>query len=491
MSAAGPPQGAQHRSAQREGTPVSAARPPEGAPVSGDVVAAVRRWRHSAALRLALAFAGICLLTIATVLSVFYIRTVVLLDQRTVRQINTTVQQLQARYAQGGRTALVEAIEASLRDGEDSDRELLLLLDAQGQRLAGSTLFADPPPSGNQIEEQVLLRAGHPAPGYVTTRTLDDGSRLVVGHDRSEQLQMVELVAEAIKAATFLAVLLVVGGTYLFRDLLEQRIAALRETAAQVAKGRLTERVQPPDRHDEFALLEHDINRMLDRIQGLMQGVRHVSDTIAHNLRTPLTRALAHLHTTQHSRADHASLRAANAAAIGELEQLNTMFHKLLQIAEAEAGAQRQQFTSHDVRAIAADVVELYDAVAEDQGCALRLHGADSAHVLGDRDLLASAIANLIDNALKVCRATPGACVDVTVALHDTHVDLQVRDNGPGVPPEALARLGERFYRLDAARPGTGLGLASVRAIAQLHGAQLVFAHASPGLIARLSLPRA
>lgn len=448
-----------------------------------------RVWRHSAAFRLALAFAGMAMLTMVITLSVFYIRTVVLLEQRTLRQIASTTQQLEARFDQGGRAALVQAIEESLGDGQDSDRELLVLLDAEGRRIAGSTRFADPPASGSDIEEQTLLRSGHPSPGYLTTRKLPDGSRLVVGHDRSEQLQMAELVGDAIKAATFLALLLVVGGTYLFRDLLEQRIGALRKTAAQVAAGQLAERVQPSERDDEFALLEHDINRMLDRIEGLMQGVRHVSDTIAHNLRTPLTRALARLHEAQRAGSDAAALRAASAATIRELEQLNTVFHKLLQIAEAEAGAQRQQFTPLSLQAIAADVVELYAAVAEDQGCTLRLLGDGPAQVLGDRDLLASAIANLVDNALKYSAQTPDARVEVAVRARDDSVEITVCDNGPGVPAAALARLGQRFFRLDERLPGTGLGLASVGAIAQLHGASLTFEDAAPGLRARLKLP--
>lgn len=443
-------------------------------------------WRHSAAFRLALAFAGMSLLIIAIVLSVFYIRTVLLLEQRTLRQIATTTQQLEARFDQGGRAALVQAIEESLGDGEDSDREVLLLLDERGQRLAGSARFADPPPSGDDIEEQTLLRGGQPAPGYLTTRRLADGSRLVVGHDRSEQLHMASLVGDAIKAATFLALLLVLGGTWLFRDLLEQRIGAIRATAARVAAGRLAERVQPSPRDDEFALLEQDINRMLDRIEGLMAGVRHVSDTIAHNLRTPLTRALARLHEAQRADADPDTLRAASASAIAELQQLNTVFHKLLQIAEAEAGARRQQFVPQPLHTIVADVVELYTAVAEEQGCSLQLHADGAALVLGDRDLLASAVANLVDNALKYSTPTPGARVEVTLRSQAQTVELTVRDNGPGVPTALLGRLGQRFFRVDEQRPGTGLGLASVAAIAQLHGVPLAFEQADPGLRVRL-----
>lgn len=448
--------------------------------------AARRPLRHSAALRLALAFAGMSLLTIAIVLSVFYVRTVVLLEQRTMRQVAATSQQLQARYAQGGREALVQAIDERLGDGQDSDRELLLLLDADGRRLAGGTRFAEPAHSGDAVQEQTLLRAGMPAPGFVTTRVLEDGTRLVVGHDRSEQVEMAGIVGDAIRAATFLAVLLVVGGAYMFRDLLEQRIGALRDTAARVAAGSLAERVPPGAREDEFALLEHDINRMLDRIESLMRGVRHVSDTIAHNLRTPLTRALARLHEVQRAGSSEQALREAIDTTIAELQGLNVVFHKLLQIAEAEAGARRQQFTPQPLHAIASDVVELYAAVAEEQDCALELAAPAPTWVAGDRDLLASAIANLVDNALKFAHDTPAARVRVAVGADGAQTVVEVLDNGPGVPPASLARLGERFYRVQEDRPGTGLGLASVAAIAHLHGAELRLANAAPGLRAQL-----
>jgi signal transduction histidine kinase len=450
-------------------------------------------WRRSAAFRLALSFSVLTAATMSIVLSVFYLQTVVLLDQRANREIRAITQHLTSRFEQGGREALVAAIEQALSDGEDSDREMLLLLDANGERLAGSSRFDPPePPSGadpgdTTIHEQILRRSNQRAPGYVTTRPLADGTRLVVGRDRREQLQMAAIVGDAIRAAALMAFLMVVGGTYLFRDLLERRIGAIRDTAAQVAAGQFAKRVVASEDDDEFARLEQDINRMLDRIESLMAGVRHVSDSIAHNLRTPLTRVLAQLHEAQRPGTSAEQLQQVHATAIGELQDLNVVFHKLLQIAEAEAGARRQPFQPQPLHQIVDDVVELYDAVAEAQGATLLRTSCEAMHVPGDRDLMASAIANLLDNALKY--GGPGCTVRVGLRRQADVVVLSVQDDGPGVPAGGMPRLGERFMRLTPDKPGHGLGLASVRAIVALHGGRLHYADAAPGLMVQIEWP--
>lgn len=449
-------------------------------------------WHRSAAFRLALAFGGLTAATMTIVLSVFYLQTVVLLEQRASRTIRAMTLQLVTHFEQGGREALLAAIDAALGNGDGAPYDLLLLLDAKGQRIAGSSRF-DPPLDTNAadttVREQTLLRHNLAAPGYVMTQHLPDGTRLVVGQERRAQLQMATLVRDAIGAAALMALLMVIGGTYWFRDLLEQRIGAIRRTAAQVAAGQLAERVAASDDDDEFARLEQDINGMLDRIEGLMAGVRHVSDSIAHNLRTPLTRVLARLHEAQRPDTDAAQLQQVISIAIQELQDLNVVFHKLLQISEAEAGARRQQFHPQPLHQIVDDVVELYEAVAEAQGASIVRAPAEALHVPGDRDLLAGAVANLLDNALKY--GGPGATVYVGTHWHDGTAVLSVRDNGPGVPPGGLGRLGERFMRLTPELPGHGLGLASVRAVVALHEAHLRFSDAQPGLVAQIEWPEA
>ena len=226
---------------------------------------------------------------------------------------------------------------------------------------------------------------------------------------------------------------------------------------------------------------------MLDRIHALMDGVRHVSNTIAHNIRTPLSRILARLHMAQAARNPTAELAAATSFAIREIEDLNIVFDKLLQIAEVECGGRRQSFGPVSLNTIAVNVIELYDAVAEAKGLSLTQALDAEPVTAGDGDLLANATANLLDNAIKYTDA--GGAIHVATRCSDTEVAIVVRDNGRGIPHEERARVGTRFHRLDRSVPGWGLGLASVIAIARLHGGSLQLDDANPGLIARLVLP--
>lgn len=317
-------------------------------------------------------------------------------------------------------------------------------------------------------------------------RRLSDGSTLAVGHDMRDQRALEHLITEASLSAGAIALLLTIGGTLMFRQLLEARVAAIRRTAARIEAGDLSQRIPTSPQDDEFARLSRDINLMLDQIERLMDGVRHVSNTIAHNLRTPLSRMLVRLRTAEHDPGQRAE---AIRFMIGEIEDLSIVFDKLLQIAEVESGARRQAFSPVDVNALVRDVLDLYGAVAEDQTSSLTSHLDPAALVDGDRDLLASAMANLVDNALKY--AGQNAQVQVTTQRRGDRVTVSVQDNGPGIPDEALSRVGTRFYRLAREAPGYGLGLASVMAIAQLHGGALRLENAAPGLLATLDLPAA
>jgi signal transduction histidine kinase len=240
-------------------------------------------------------------------------------------------------------------------------------------------------------------------------------------------------------------------------------------------------------RQDEFALLHRDVNEMLDRIELLMHGVRHVSDTIAHDLRTPLTRIMLRLRAAEDEATPAGERQAAIAGAVRDIEDLTATFEKLLQIAEVEAGAYRRKFAPVALDAVADDVLELYDAVAEAKGATLEREPAETAVVQGDSDLLAGVVANLVDNALKY--GGPGARVRVGTAVANGHVLLTVQDNGPGIPASEHARMGTRFHRLDRTTPGHGLGLASVQAVVALHGGKLRFGDAQPGLRVEIELP--
>jgi signal transduction histidine kinase len=285
--------------------------------------------------------------------------------------------------------------------------------------------------------------------------------------------------------------LLAIGGALLFRRQLEHRVGAIRRTALEIEAGDLSRRIPKADVEDEFARLNRDINRMLDRIEHLMDGVRHVSNAIAHDLRTPLGRIRSRLEEALRPGNSTAQLAGTARFAIQEVDELIGMLDRLLQIAEAESGAHRQTFAPVALAAVVSDVVELYDATAEAEGIALVSEIQGQPVTLGDKNLLTSALVNLTDNALKY--AGSGATVRVRATQHRDTVSMIVQDNGPGIPSAERSRVIERFYRLDQSRslPGNGLGLSIVAATASLHWGKLELEDAAPGLIARIVLPRA
>ncbi len=237
-------------------------------------------------------------------------------------------------------------------------------------------------------------------------------------------------------------------------------------------------------------MLSRDINRMLDRIEHLMEGVRHVSNAIAHDLRTPLGRIRNKLDGALRQQQSVAGYASVAQAAIDDIDDLTRVFDKLLQIAAAESGMRPENFDDIDLQRIGADIVEMYEATADEQGVLLVQMYGDSVPARGDRNLLGSALASLVDNAIKY--AGPGATVEVSAGSDEQGRWLAVRDNGPGVPRDELPKLTQRFYRLDKSRhlPGNGLGLSIVAAIAALHGGSLEIEDAAPGLRLRLRLLR-
>ena len=314
---------------------------------------------------------------------------------------------------------------------------------------------------------------------------------LVVGRDLHDVREMEQLLVRALLVGGVAALLLAVGGAALVRRQLEHRMAAIRHTALEIEAGDLSRRIPVLDADDEFTRLNRDINRMLDRIQRLMEGVRDVSNAIAHDLRTPLGRIRSRLDEVLRPGATTEQLREAAGTSIHGIDELIVIFDKLLQIAEAESATRRQCFQPVTLKDIITDVVELYDATAEANGVALVVDVVGEPTILGDKDLLASATANLVDNALKY----GGSAGTVRVGAREDRetVSIVVQDEGPGIAPEERVKVVTRFYRLDRSRslPGNGLGLAIVTAISHLHGGRLSLEDAAPGLVARIVLPRA
>lgn len=444
-----------------------------------------RLW-GSISFRLTFNYGLLAVLTTLILIVFIYFQVMAALRTEYARQITATAQRLTVAFEEGGRPELMKALELTLSDRIDSHREIYLLLDENGRKLVGN-LDALPEYHSTHagIIEARILQAGEPATGHLKIQSLSGGETLVVGHDPSEMSDFTSLVGQATGAAVVLALLLVILGTYIFRQELEYRVSTIRRTTQRIGAGKLSERIPSSQSDDEFTLLTHDINVMLDRIELLMKSARHISDTIAHNLRTPLTRIVGRLRMARGL--STTEILAANQSAIDGIENLNILLGKLLQIAEIEAGIQRQAFKPCQLDVVAADVVDMYETFAEEKGIALSLHITDRITVHGDVNLLASALANLVDNAVKYGRTK----VDVEVTREGGNRScVIVQDDGPGLPVAEHERVGGHFYRLNADQSeGYGLGLTSVLGIVELHRGELSFSDAQPGLRAMLSLP--
>ena len=438
--------------------------------------------------RLVLGYTFLLAVSFVALATVFYMGTIGVLDRSVDRKINAVASRLTASFLAGHPETLANAIDRELSDGSDSDTEVILAYNRDTLRIAGNidSVARLSAPPGRFITRDVI-RNGAPHRTRLLTRHLPEGVTLVIGRDLSEQENIQSMLWEALASGTGAAMLLGVVGALMFRTQIRRRIAGIRLTAKVIQEGDLSSRIEVSG-DDEFGMLSSDINRMLDRIEQLMNGVRHVSNAIAHDLRTPLNRIRSRLDDSLHSGATAATLTESAQGAIAEIDELTRLFEKLLHIAEAESGMRAQHFELVDLSRIACDMVELYDAAAEECDCALRLVASGPALSRGDRNLLASAVASLVDNAIK--HAGPGATIDVSAYIVDDAATIEVRDNGPGVPQNELAKVTQRFYRLDRSRslPGNGLGLSIVSAIATLHAGALTL-ESNNGMIARISLP--
>ncbi len=453
----------------------------------------------STAFRLALTYGVLLVLTMSIVLSVFYVQTVGVLRARLDRQAENHLRRLVEHREKYGEAALVSEIQQTLLDGVNTDTEILILTDADGEPIIGN---ADIVPARRLTDMGVrdlgVRRNGRLVTGRVAVAQLPDGKLLAAGSDMQAQRDVEELFGRASLLAGLVALGMAVLGAGAFRRVVEERAADIRTTMARVATGDLRQRIPVTGRDDEFTLLNRDINTMLDRLELLMDGIRHVSNTIAHNLRTPLTRILLRLRNAQQATPEEKNETLVLVAQ--EVAELGVVFDKLLQIAEVESGASRKNFAPVDLHALLVDVVEFYEPLVEDAGGVLRLDVQGTPMALGDGDLLASAVANLVDNAIKY-GSSPGSehGADVLLRAGVAHehgidggawgVEIIVQDQGPGVDAATREKMGTRFYRAESEREGYGLGLASVQAIVQLHGGRLSFENAHPGLQARVWLP--
>jgi signal transduction histidine kinase len=279
------------------------------------------------------------------------------------------------------------------------------------------------------------------------------------------------------------------GGALMSHNML-RRLDSINRASNEIMAGNLTRRVPVSGAADEFDVLAENLNRMLDRIERLLKGLREVTDSVAHDLRTPLNRLRQRLEQSQARMMAAGSDTSEIERAIADTDQLIATFNALLLIAETDAGAARGAMSPLDLASVAGDVSELYEPLADEKSVTLTLVTASVPAIEGNRSLVAQALANLVDNAIKYTPA--GGRVAVSISQSFAGIDLCVADSGPGIPAEDRARVVERFVRLEASSnsPGTGLGLSLVAAVAHFHNAKLLLEDNAPGLKATLRFPR-
>jgi signal transduction histidine kinase len=284
-------------------------------------------------------------------------------------------------------------------------------------------------------------------------------------------------------------ILLGILGAVVIRSLFRRMIRDISTTTRAIARGDLTRRIAKSGDDDEFDELAEIINDMLERIARLMDGVRQVSNAIAHDLRTPITRARARLEDASLHAETTDDLQNAIERATLDLDGIVSVFEALLRIAEIEAGSSRAAFAPIDLGPLLNDIDELYRAVAEEEGLLLETSITGPLPILGDRDLIQQAVANLLDNALKFSES--GTSIAFTAGMNDGYIELTIADHGPGIADTDRDRATERFFRAESARntSGSGLGLTLVAAVAQLHNGTLRLADNHPGLRAIITLP--
>jgi signal transduction histidine kinase len=324
----------------------------------------------------------------------------------------------------------------------------------------------------------------------VVHATLPGGYHLLVGRDTARYAPLEQRFWYALAGAVAILSVLGAFGGILIRRALLARIDGIRRTVAAIIQGDLSHRLPAHQSGDELNTLSRTINAMLDQIEQLIHGIRNVSNSIAHDLRTPLAELRSRLEELALTKPSSEHTFAEIDAAVADVDRVIRIFNALLRLAEIDSGMRRSGFVPVDVAAVAAAAVEFYQPAAELRGSNLLLQSSGPAPIRGDPVLLAQALGNLIDNALKYTPDDGTITVAVRGGGDDGGVEIVVADSGPGIPEAQKSKAVERFYRGDASRctPGVGLGLSLVDAVARLHGSELRLEDNHPGLRARIVL---
>lgn len=409
------------------------------------------------------------------------------IDRQVDGALHREVLDLTAAYDHDGYEGLRRTVQDRMSPHEGSIR-LYLLQGPGGEAVGNLSDWPDrsPPPG---VAADLALPDG----GMARMRVLEFGlGRVAVGRDLSERRKFQTIFRESLVGALMLNLLLGVAAGVMTGQTALRRLGVINRATQDVLRGRLDTRVETTDAtmpRDEYDVLARNLNAMLDRLQRLVATVRGVTENIAHDLRTPLNRLRSRLELALLTPRATAEYELAIQRAIGEADAIIATFNAMLKIARIEAGAVSPQRETVEMSEVVEELADLYQALAEENGVSLDIGIEPGLTVLGDGHLISQAAANLLDNALKY--VPPGGRVVISLRREAAGVRLEVADNGPGIPPDKRAAVVDRFVRLDASRhkPGSGLGLSLVAAVAEWHGALLSLSDNGPGLRASLLFP--
>jgi signal transduction histidine kinase len=459
---------------------------------------------RTTAFRLTLVYLFLFALFAASLLGYFAWNTRRMINEQITTIVNAEIAEIETIYTLRGLRGVYNTLGyRALRPGAN----LYLVTTPEGKAFGGNVESLSPGVMASTGWSETMYRrldeqdtTNHRA--LVRVTELDNGFRLLVGRDLEERRRLFGIVAKAAQWSLLVVIVLGLGGGVFVARRVLQRIDAMTGTTRRIMAGDLSGRLPVGRSGDELDRLAENLNAMLERIEALMTGLKEVSDNIAHDLKTPLTRMRNRAEEALARSGSEAEYRAALERTIDESDGLIRTFNALLMIARAESGQARGNMDDFDAADVAQGIYELYEPLAEDDGMTLRVT-ASSAPLHGNRELISQALANLVENAIKYGKSSPvvqpldpAAAARAREILIESRregdrVQLSVTDHGPGIPEADRKHAVERFVRLEASRtlPGSGLGLSLASAVATLHGGELRLSDSHPGLTATLVIP--
>jgi signal transduction histidine kinase len=449
----------------------------------------MNRFLRSSAFRLSIGYIAVSIAVLALFAAPLWYAWRQNVEQVRTELLSEDVQSLTDIFLNEGPNVLAAVIDARVKSQHIAN-SIILFTDAAQKRLAGN-LEAWPPeaPDAPGVHKLIITEGEHSIRALLTRATLPGGYNLLVGRDNSRFRPLEAVFLYGLAGAATILLLTGIAGGWLIRRALLYEVHLIRETTCAIVDGDFSRRLPARGESHELDMLAQTVNRMLDQIEQLVHGVRHVSNAIAHDLRTPLAELRSRLEGLWLTQPSPRETFAEIDAAVGDVDRVIAIFNALLRLAEIDTGARRSGFVSVDVGKVAGDVAEFYQPVAELKGVSLSYESSDDLTLHGDPLLMAQAVSNLIDNALKYGQKD-GRISVVARQRVDKAIEVAVADDGPGIGNDEKSKVTERFYRGDASRgtPGVGLGLSLVAAVAKLHGGALKLTDNHPGLRATLVL---